>query len=130
MGNVKKAKLKPETEEPVVEKVVSVKRVAIASVLCIIVTGTFIWLLSVGAQKLIDSTDTPVQYPHTSTEVRLPQKGDASHILGEAKKSIDNFSLDSYTATGSAARSVIDTLQNLQKSDVGIEDYFCKIFCH
>ncbi|HRN96241.1 MAG TPA: hypothetical protein PLD54_02245 [Candidatus Levybacteria bacterium] len=131
MGNVKKKKVEPVNDEPTVEKVVSFKRVAIASVICIFITGTIIWSLSLAAQKLVDTGTAPIQkQDHTPANVRLPQKGDAAYVIQETKKNINEFSWDHYTATGSAARSVIDTLQNLQQSEFGIEDYFCNIFCN
>lgn len=132
MGEKKTVKKSaPRTEAPEVEKVVSPKRVAIASVICILITGVLIWTLSQAAQRLVEFTMTPAETQRvaTKTDVRLPQKGDASNIMNEAKKSLSEFSLDKYTASGSAARSVIDTLQDLQRSEFGIEDYFCQIFC-
>jgi hypothetical protein len=121
----------PQKDEPVVEKVVSPKRVAIASIICIVATGTVIWALSQATQKIVDSSVLAVEKPSTvQADVRLPQKGDASYMIQEAQKNFREFSFDEYTATGSAARTVIDTLQDLQQSEIGIEDYFCKIFCN
>jgi hypothetical protein len=126
-----KKKLPKQKEEPEVEKVVSPRRVLIATILGIIIAGAFLWLLSQFAQKVIDFTTSPVVVTNTnpSTSVKILEKGDATQVLGDTKKNITEMTFDEYLATGSAVRNVLDTLQNLQKSEVGIEDYFCKIFC-
>ena len=131
MGQVKKTKKVVPEEAIETEKIVNPKRVAIASVICVIITGLIMWSLAQVAEKISDmGTSDQTAQATAPANVRLPQKGDAAYVMHAVKKNVHDFSLDDYTATGSAARSVLETLQNLQKSEFGIEDYFCQIFCN
>jgi hypothetical protein len=118
-------KVVKQKEEPEVEKVVNPKRVVIATVIGVVIAGLVLWMLSQLAQKIIDFTTAPVVVSRNNTPtttVDLPEIGDA--------KNIGELHFSEFFATGSATRNMLDTLQNLQQSEVGIEDYFCKFFCN
>jgi hypothetical protein len=127
MDREPKTKIPKPKVEPEVEKVVSPKRVMVATIIGILITGSVLWMISQLMQKVIDFTTAPVA--NNATSVHLPESGNPTQVLGDAKRNFTEMSFEEYIATGSAVRNVFDTLQNLQQSEVGIEDYFCNIFC-
>lgn len=125
MDKEEKKKAPKQKEEPEIEKVVSPKRVIIGTVIGIIITGIMLWSLSQGVQKIIDFSRAPVVIApqNPSSSVQLPD-------LQQTPGDLGSLSFDQIFASGSAARNILDTLQNLQQSDTGIEDYFCNFFCN
>ncbi len=114
------------------EKVVSLKRVVIASMVCIALFGAIIWgitwiseyIVTAGKDILVSqNTDVP-------DTVRLPQRGDADIVVTHAKEYISDISFEYLMSSQSGIQNIIDRLQEIQSSDTGIEDFICSLMCN
>lgn len=114
------------------EKVVSLKRVVIASMVCIALFGAIIWgitwiseyIVTAGKDILVSqNTDVP-------DTVRLPQRGDADIVVTHAKEYISDISFENLMSSQSGIQNIIDRLQEIQSSDTGIEDFICSLMCN
>lgn len=114
------------------EKVISLKRVVIASIVCVTLVSGFIWSIT-RVSEIIVATGQSVLGVHSSEvpdTVRLPQREDANIIAAYAKEYVSDISFDEVTSSESAVQTIIATLQELQSSDSGLEDFVCSFICN
>lgn len=125
----KKSEPTPVDQEE--EKVVSFKRVAIASVVCVVLMIGLVWGVNwvSGAILTVGSDILGAQVSPTPNTVRLPQKEDAETIISQVQYYVNNISFESVTSSQSAVHTFMQTLHWVQGSDFGIEEFICSVMC-
>lgn len=126
-----KKKSEPVVVDQEEEKVISFKRVIIASTICIVMMAGLIWGITWVSEVIVaaGSDILGAQVSSTPDRVRLPQKEDAETIISQIQNYANSISFESITSSQSAVHTIVQTLHWMQGSDFGIEEFICSAMC-